>query len=47
MEFLPMAATLLIRPEIRYDTSLNGKKPYNGGKDTGAFTFGSDFVLTF
>ncbi len=47
MEFLPMAATLLIRPEVRYDTSLNGKKPYNGGKDTGAFTFGSDFVLTF
>ena len=47
MDWLPVASTLLIRPEIRYDTSLNGKKPYNGGRDTGAVTFGSDFVLTF
>ena len=47
MDWLPVAATLLIRPEIRYDASLNGRKPFNGGKDNGAFTFGTDFVLTF
>jgi len=47
MEWLPVSAILLIRPEIRYDTSLNGKRPFNGGKDIGAFTFGTDFVLTF
>ncbi len=47
MDWLPVASTLLIRPEIRYDASLNGKRPFNGGRDTGAFTFGSDFVLTF
>lgn len=47
MDWVPVATTLLIRPEVRYDASLNGKKPYNGGKDNGAFTFGTDFVLTF
>jgi len=40
-------SNLLIRPEIRYDASLNGTKPYNGGKDTGAFTISADFVLGF
>ncbi len=44
---------LLIRPEIRYDTTLNGVKAYNGpsttgaGKDIGVFTLAADFVLTF
>ena len=47
MDWLPVTSTLLIRPEIRYDVSLNGKRPFNGGRDMGAFTFGSDFVLTF
>lgn len=47
IEMLKLPGALMIRPEIRYDTSLNGKKPYNGGKDSGAFTIGSDFVLTF
>jgi hypothetical protein len=46
-DWLPVTNTLLIRPEIRYDVSLNGKRPFNGGRDMGAFTFGSDFVLTF
>jgi hypothetical protein len=36
---------LMIRPEIRYDYSLNGTKPYDGGTDQGQFTFGLDFVL--
>lgn len=44
---------LLIRPEIRYDTTLNGVKAFNGpsitgaGKDTGVLTLAADFVLTF
>ena len=47
LETLKLPGALMIRPEIRYDTSLNGKRPYNGGRDAGAFTFGTDFVLTF
>ncbi|MDE2575966.1 MAG: porin [Rhodospirillales bacterium] len=38
---------LLIRPELRYDTALNNVKPFNGGRDRGAFTIASDFVLGF
>jgi hypothetical protein len=43
---------LMIRPEIRYDQSLGGKKVFNPSgpttfKDTGAFTVGTDLVLTF
>ena len=47
IEMLKLPGALMIRPVIRYDTSLNGRKPFNGGRDTGAFTFGTDFVLTF
>jgi hypothetical protein len=47
IEMLKMPGAMLVRPEVRYDTSLNGQKPFNGGKDAGAFTFGADFVLTF
>ena len=47
IEMLKAPGTLMVRPEIRYDTSMNGKKPFNGGRDSGAFTIGSDFVLTF
>jgi hypothetical protein len=36
---------LTIRPEIRYDYSLNGTKPFNRGTDEGQFTFGLDFIL--
>jgi hypothetical protein len=43
---------LMIRPEIRYDQSLGGKKVFNATgpttfKDTGAFTIGTDVVVTF
>jgi hypothetical protein len=43
---------LMIRPEIRYDQSLGGKKVFNPSgptsfKDAGAFTFGTDVVVTF
>jgi hypothetical protein len=45
---LPAPITgLLIRPEFRYDTSLNGTKPYKDGTATGQLTLSSDFVLTF
>lgn len=40
-------SNLMIRPEIRYDRALNGTRPFNGGRDNGAFTFGADVVLTF
>lgn len=39
--------TLLIRPEIRYDNALTGGRPFNDGKDNGAFFFGADVVLGF
>jgi Putative beta-barrel porin-2, OmpL-like. bbp2 len=44
---LPAPITgLLIRPELRVDTSLNGTKPFNNGAQS-AVTVASDFVLTF
>ena len=47
IEMLKVPGALMVRPEIRYDTAFGGKKPFNGQRDSGAFTFGSDFVLTF
>jgi hypothetical protein len=32
---------------VRYDYALTNTKPFNNGSDRGAFTFGSDFVLSF
>ena len=40
-------ATLMVRPEIRYDNALSGGKPFNGQKDSGAFYVGADVVLGF
>ncbi len=40
-------AGLMIRPEIRYDSALNGTKAFNSGKDRGALTIASDIVLSF
>lgn len=47
----PLTA-LAIRPEIRYDQSLGGKKVFNPSgpttfKDTGSFTIGTDVIVTF
>ena len=43
---MPAAFTgLLIRPELRYDSSMNGVKAFSGKKD--ALTLATDFVLTF
>jgi hypothetical protein len=38
---------LLIRPELRYDTTLAGPAAFNNGKDRGSFTIATDFVLSF
>jgi hypothetical protein len=44
---LPAPVTgLLIRPEIRVDSALNGLHPYGNG-NSGSVTAASDFVLTF
>ena len=40
-------STVLIRPELRYDRALNNSKPFNDGKDRGAFTLAADIVLGF
>jgi hypothetical protein len=38
---------LTIRPEIRYDRSLNDTRPFNDSNDRDQFTFGVDCLLTF
>jgi hypothetical protein len=40
-------AGLAIRPEIRYDRSLNNTQPFNDSSDRDQFTFGVDCILTF
>ena len=36
-----------IRPEVRFDRSLNGTRPFNDLRNIGQFTFGGDAVLGF
>jgi len=38
--------TLLIRPEIRYDTAF-GAQPFDNGRSRDSFTIGTDLILTF
>jgi len=40
-------AGLVIRPELRYDRSLNDTRPFNDSRDRDQFTVGLDFLLTF
>jgi Putative beta-barrel porin-2, OmpL-like. bbp2 len=40
-------AGLLIRPELRYDRSVNGTRPFNDSNDRDQFTAAVDFLLTF
>jgi hypothetical protein len=40
-------AGLAIRPEVRYDRSLNNTRPFNQSSDRDQFTLGIDFLLTF
>ena len=44
---VPKVATLMFRPEIRWDKSLSGTYAYDAGTQTGNFTFGGDIVLGF
>jgi hypothetical protein len=41
------AADLLIRPEVRYDRSLNGTHPFNDSTDRDQLTAGLDVVFSF
>ncbi|ABE64994.1 conserved hypothetical protein (plasmid) [Nitrobacter hamburgensis X14] len=38
---------LVVRPEIRYDTSLNGTTPFGAGTKRSQFTFGGDIIIPF
>jgi hypothetical protein len=40
-------AGLAIRPELRYDCSLNDTRPFNNSSDRDQFTIGIDCILTF
>jgi hypothetical protein len=42
----PLGA-LLIRPEIRYDTTMTNAKPFNAGRSKNMVTIGTDFILSF
>jgi hypothetical protein len=39
--------TLIVRPEIRYDTTTNDAKPFNNGRSNNSFTIGTDLLLSF
>ena len=38
---------LMIRPEVRYDRSLNNTTPFNDSSQRGQFTAGIDVIVTF
>jgi len=38
---------LIIRPEIRYDTSLNNTTPFAAGTASNQFTFAGDVIIKF
>lgn len=40
-------STLLVRPEVRYDQTLNNSRTFNNGKDRGAVTLAADIVVGF
>jgi hypothetical protein len=40
-------SSLMIRPEIRWDSALNGVKAFNGQRDSNMFTVGADAVVKF
>jgi len=44
---LPLLSSLVIRPELRYDTTLDGKKQFNNGHDNDQVTAAIDAVITF
>ena len=40
-------STLLVRPEIRYDQTLNNSRVFNDGRDRGAVTLATDLLIGF
>jgi Putative beta-barrel porin-2, OmpL-like. bbp2 len=40
-------AGLTIRPELRFDSALNGTRPFNDSSDRNEFTAGIDVIITF
>ena len=38
---------VVIRPEVRYDTSLNDKRPFGDSRDESQVTIGGDVILKF
>ncbi len=44
---IPVFSSLMIRPEVRYDTSLNNTKPFGNNTKRNQATFASDFILQF
>lgn len=44
---IPMGGSFLIRPEVRYDTSLNNTKPFGDNTKGSQVTVASDFILQF
>jgi hypothetical protein len=43
----PFIKSLVVRPEIRYDTSLNNTTPFDVGTKTSQLTFGGDIIVKF
>ena len=41
------AASLVIRPELRFDRALNGTRPFNDSSDRSQFTAGIDVIIIF
>ena len=41
------AASLVIRPELRFDRALNGTRPFNQSSDRNQFTAGIDVIIGF
>ena len=44
---IPYLSSLVIRPEARYDASLNGTHPFGDGTKANQFTVASDVILQF
>lgn len=44
---VPYVSNVLIRPEIRYDASLNDTKPFNSGQDKSMLTTAVDAIVAF
>jgi Putative beta-barrel porin-2, OmpL-like. bbp2 len=43
----PVINNLMIRPEIRYDRTLNNSKPFDDSQDKGSVTLAADVILGF